>query len=121
MTLAKRIHQARQQTGISRSELARQVGVKASAAAQWEYPKGTAPSVAHLAKIAIVTGLSFEWLATGRGVPRPLSLHEEPTVRRESIAMNLYEEQMLAITRAIPMKHQEALLQFLQAIFCPQS
>jgi transcriptional regulator with XRE-family HTH domain len=41
--------------------------VKRSAVTQWENAHGTTPSVEHLIRIAIEAGVSFEWIATGRG------------------------------------------------------
>lgn len=53
---------------MSRAHLARRIGVVASAAVQWELPNGTSPRLRHLVAIAEITGVSFEWLATGRGL-----------------------------------------------------
>jgi DNA-binding transcriptional regulator YiaG len=66
--LADRIRSARLAAKMSRAHLARRIGVVASAAVQWELPKGTSPRLRHLVAIAEVTGVSFEWLATGRGL-----------------------------------------------------
>src|SRR5687768_12608161 len=66
----ERIQQARVSAGFSRAELARRVGVGPSAAVQWENSTGTAPTLENLARIAIATGVAFEWLATGRGSAR---------------------------------------------------
>lgn len=115
-SLSSRIREARKLTGISRAELARRVGVKPSASAQWEHDNGTAPSVRNLIQIATITGVSFEWLATGRGIARPKDLQEIPAVSTEDFAHNLFEEQMLALARDIPSKWREPLVQFLRVI-----
>jgi len=116
VSLVNRIREARKLTGISRAELARQVGVKPSAAAQWEQTDGTAPSVRNLIKIASITNVSFEWLATGRGQLRPDSLSEIPAVAREDFAHNLFEEQMLLLARDTPTKWRDPLVNFMRAI-----
>src|SRR5690242_7819762 len=69
-TIAERVRLARRWCGLSRKALAAHVGVSSSAAAQWEHPSGTMPSVENLARLAAITRVSFEWLATGRGEPR---------------------------------------------------
>ena len=116
LTLSDRIRQARELTGISRAALARKVGVASSAAAQWELEKGTSPSVANLIKIATITDVAFEWLATGRGPPHPLKLHETPAIDPGDFAHTLFEERMLRIARLIPAKLREPLLRFLDAL-----
>lgn len=65
--MSTRIRQCRSATRLSQAQLAARIGVRRSAVAQWEQPDGTSPSVAHLARLAEVTGACFEWLATGRG------------------------------------------------------
>lgn len=65
--MADRIRQARRLKTLSQTQLAEQVGVQRSAVAQWERVGGTHPSVEHLAQIAVITQVLFEWLATGRG------------------------------------------------------
>jgi len=119
--LSARIREARKLTGISRAELARQVGVRPSAAVQWEQDDGTAPSVTNLTKIAMATEVSFEWLATGRGIARPKSLHEVAAVTTEDFAHNFFEEQMLALARDVPAKWREPLVQFLSAVLGKRS
>jgi transcriptional regulator with XRE-family HTH domain len=115
-SLTNRIRQARSLSGITRSELARRVGVKPSAAVQWEQEDGTAPSVRNLIKIAKITAVSFEWLATGRGIVRSESLSETPAVDTNDFAQNMFEEQMLLIAREVPNKWREPLANFLRAM-----
>lgn len=66
--MAVRIRKARVWKSLTQVQLAIAVGVSRSAVAQWERESGgTHPSVPHLASIARTTGVTFEWLATGRG------------------------------------------------------
>ena len=67
MTPALRIRLARRHGGFSQAALAAAVGVQRSAVSHWEGSPGKSPSAAHLRGIALVTGVQFEWLATGRG------------------------------------------------------
>lgn len=120
-TLGNRIREARKLNGLSRAELARRVGVKPSAAVQWEHEQGTAPNVANLIKVATLTNVSFEWLATGRGAARPKSLPETPAVIAEDFAHNLFEEQMLTLARDVPPKWREPMVAFLRTILGKKS
>lgn len=54
-------------TWLFQQGLASELGVSRSALAQWEMAKGTSPSVEHLVALARRSGMSFEYLATGRG------------------------------------------------------
>ncbi|RYG14335.1 MAG: XRE family transcriptional regulator [Burkholderiales bacterium] len=69
--LHARIRLARNKVRLSQSALAAQVGVQRSAVAQWEAKSGTSPSMEHLAAVAVATGVSIEWLGTGRGAAIP--------------------------------------------------
>lgn len=72
MKLGTRIRVARRRAGISQVDLAAQVGVGRSAVANWESAQSqTAPSAERLQGIAMATGVSYEWLATGRGRATP--------------------------------------------------
>ena len=67
MNSQDRIRLARRQAGMSQAKLAEAIGVQRSAVSHWESPQGKNPSVDHLRAVAMVAGITFEWLATGRG------------------------------------------------------
>lgn len=67
MTPQQRIRLARRHAGLSQAALGAAVGVQRSAVGHWESAQSKFPSVAHLRELALVTGVQFEWLATGRG------------------------------------------------------
>ena len=67
MNAQERIRLARRHAGLSQSALAKAVGVQRSAVSHWEAVDGKSPSMANLRRVATVTGVQFEWLATGRG------------------------------------------------------
>jgi transcriptional regulator with XRE-family HTH domain len=115
--LNARIRETRRIANISRAELARRIGVKPSAAAQWEYDDGTAPTVSNLIKIAVATAVSFEWLATGRGPARDNNGHHEtPAIQQEAFAHTLFEEQLLILAREMPVAWQSPLILFLRTV-----
>ena len=80
MTPQQRIRLARRHGGLSQMELAKLVGVQRSAVSHWESTNGKHPTVGHLCAVAEVTGVNFEWLATGRG-----SMSLPDAVRLDSI------------------------------------
>lgn len=116
-TLRERIRQARDVLGMTRTELARHVGVGTSAAVQWEQPHGTSPSVANLIAIAHATDVSFEWLATGRGLARVKEDGEVSAIHKDCMALDLYEEQILILSRKVPRSQRAPLLSYLQAVY----
>ena len=74
MGIHDRIREAREQAGVSQTELARLLGVTRSACSQWESATGTAPRRERLEQLAQLLGVSFEWLATGRGGSGPSAI-----------------------------------------------
>ncbi|WP_133818432.1 helix-turn-helix domain-containing protein [Tahibacter aquaticus] len=62
-----RVLRARRHAGMTQQQLAEHVGVQRSAVAQWERLNGTRPTSSRMAAVAVVTGVSADWLMTGRG------------------------------------------------------
>jgi len=67
MGLSLRIRQARRRSRMSQEQLACMLGVTRGAVANWESIAAVAPSSQRLGVLARCTGVSYEWLATGRG------------------------------------------------------
>lgn len=63
----RRIRQARDLAKLSQSQLAAALKVHRSAVSQWESPHGVLPTLENLIKLAKLTEVQMEWLATGRG------------------------------------------------------
>ena len=80
MTPQSRIRLARRHAGLSQLQLANIIGVQRSAVSHWESTQAKNPSVEHLRQLAVVAGVQFEWLATGRG---GMALSDE--VRMDSV------------------------------------
>lgn len=115
-SMACRIRRCRCIAALTQSQLAEQVGVKRSAVAQWESEEGTHPNIEHLTHIAMVTGVGFEWLATGRGPVRPTALDEVPVLMISDCAQDEVESQVLALIRKLPSKKQEVACKLLAAL-----
>jgi transcriptional regulator with XRE-family HTH domain len=108
--MSLRIRKARGIATLSQAELALRVGVKRSAVTQWEHPAGTKPSVDHMIQIALVTGVAFEWLATGRGPTHSNTAELVPPMVMDDFARDEHESQALNYLRHFsPSKRRMAL------------
>ncbi len=67
MKLSTRIRVARHRARLSQEALAAKLGITRGAVANWECSVGALPATSRLELLAQVTGVCFEWLATGRG------------------------------------------------------
>lgn len=105
MNIADRIREAREQAGVSQTELARLLGVTRSACSQWESPQGTAPRRERLEQLATLLGVSFEWLATGRGSEQALA-----EVQVTSPDLPPDQQELLALYRRLPPRLRLAVL-----------
>lgn len=114
--LPTRIRHARRTASLTQSTLARQIGIGPSAVAQWELPDGTSPTIEHLAKIAVSCGVSFEWLATGRGAVS-IAGPETSALEASSFAVDLTEERLLVAFRRVPRKKKDVFVQWLENFF----
>ncbi len=96
--LTTRIRQARRRVAYSQTDLAGQVGVNRSAVAQWERPGGSTPTSSNLSKIAVITSVHYEWLATGRGqmcAATTAEMSVAPTLELQFYAHDGIEERVL--------------------------
>lgn len=113
MKLRSRIQAARLLQDMTQTELARLVGVQRSAACHWESPLGKSPTVNNLRKIAKVTGVGFEWLATGRGRMTLLpedALEGMPAALAEVIDDDV-EMRLIRAFREVPAKSRLTILE----------
>lgn len=111
--MANRIRRARALARVSQSQLAAQVGVTRSAVAQWESKANVRPSMDHLSRIAIVTEVQFEWLATGRG---PTKHESDQTAGTDAkvFAQSETETRLLALLRRLSAKRQEMVCDIIE-------
>ena len=114
MNLNTRIRVSRRRAELTQAELAARLGVGRSAVANWECAGNVQPSSHHLMAIAIATGVSHEWLATGRGMPA-LDLDHQDTALDAELVEDPVERQMLRGFRAASPSIQQALLQIAEA------
>lgn len=111
--LYERVREARQLVSLTQEALAAELNVTRSAVGQWEIAQGTSPSVENLIALARRSGMSFEYLATGRG-PKVLG---EPIVAEERApysTLSKQQKQLLASFDRLPARKRTALLDFLE-------
>jgi transcriptional regulator with XRE-family HTH domain len=116
MTSQQRIRLARRHAGLSQSALATAVGVQRSAVSHWEAVEGKSPSMANLRRVAMVTGVQFEWLATGRG---RMALSQDDALDTVSAADatlvdDAFEMRLLAAFRALPARSRAPLVELME-------
>lgn len=116
LTMPIRIRQSRRAVRLSQAQLARQVGVCRSAVAQWERAHGTAPTVVHLAEIASITGVTFEWLATGRGAMRMGADEDVPAVETGDFARDELETRVLESLRRLPNRQRAMVCRIVDSL-----
>jgi transcriptional regulator with XRE-family HTH domain len=114
-TLSDRIRQVRRSASLSQADLARQIGVARSAVAQWEGRNGSRPTTQNMAKIALVTSVNFEWLATGRG-GRWQDFEAAPASNLDRFAQDELEERLLVGFRRIGDRERRPLVEFIEKV-----
>ena len=111
MGIHDRIREAREQAGISQTELARLLGVTRSACSQWESDRGTAPRRERLEQLAALLGVSFEWLGTGRGAGGLAELAPGPAAPADLPAD---QQELLLLYRRLPARFRLAALNLIR-------
>ncbi|MEL1265172.1 helix-turn-helix transcriptional regulator [Pseudoxanthomonas putridarboris] len=116
MKLALRIRIARQQVRLSQEQLALELGVTRGAVANWECTDGALPASSRLAKLAEVTGVTYEWLATGRGPMLSSAKDQEdiPAVEAEMVH-DADERRLLAAFRRMSAARRQRFVLQLEA------
>jgi len=118
MTPQQRIRLARRHAGLSQAALGAAVGVQRSAVGHWEAARGKFPSVSHLREIALITGVQFEWLATGRGT---MGLSTDTALDSVAAADAMLVEdplelRLLAAFRAAPTRSRAPLVEVVEQL-----
>lgn len=118
MTQQERIRLARRAAGMSQNQLAQAVGVQRSAVSHWEAPLGKNPSVSHLREMALVTGIQFEWLATGRGeMPLSKDMRLDSIATAEALLIeDPLEFRLVEAFRAAPLRTRLSLLEVMEEL-----
>ena len=118
MDIGDRIRVAREAAAISKSELARRIGVHPSACIQWESQEGTYPKLEHLIQLAIIFDVRFEWLATGRGEMQysAAARDERPSYGTPELRLKSDEQRLLSIYRGLPPRRRKSFFELLDAL-----
>jgi transcriptional regulator with XRE-family HTH domain len=109
--MEKRIRQARLEAGLSQAELSRRMYVTQPTVSDWESGR-KAPHVKNLVRLALLLGVNFEWLSTGRGEMQA----PPPAVREAGWAIPEDERDLLACYASLKAPQREALRAFLHTL-----
>jgi transcriptional regulator with XRE-family HTH domain len=114
--LAERIKKFRELKGLSQKDLAIKIGVSPATVSQYEAKTyfNVSPSVENLIKISQILEVSFEWLATGRGVEN-IDDYLAHSNNDNLVLLNNNQKQLLAFFNKHPKDWQEKYLTMLQA------
>jgi transcriptional regulator with XRE-family HTH domain len=95
---------------LRQQALASRLGEQRASVSQWEIPERALPSIGNQVLIALETGVSYDWLATGRGIPQLPAEGEVSAVTLGSFASTQQEEDLLAAFRGLGRREREAVL-----------
>lgn len=113
--LEERIHEARCESGITPSNLARMVGVTSAAVSRWEKGQVKNLRMEHLFTLSRLLNVNPEWLATGRGAKKghltkqPQSAQDLPAPTYDQL--NREEQLLIDIYRRLSHSSRESLKQ----------
>lgn len=115
-SLDQRIRLARQRTGLSKSALARMLGVTPTSCISWELPdsdrNSACPNVDNLTRLAVVFDVRFEWLAGGKGAMTYDGNSDAPPVRNRELPPD--QSLLLDLFRRLPPGKQDAVIELLK-------
>lgn len=93
--ISQRIKQARLQKRLPAVYISKQMGLSHSICSQWEGGKAN-PATAHLAKLAKILEVSFEWLALG-----DIENKQQSTQNFEAVFSRLNDKQKQYLTQFV--------------------
>ena len=116
MSIDERIKQGRQRIGLSKSALARILGVTPTSCISWELPpsdrNSACPNVDNMTRLAVVFNVRFDWLANGRGpmsyAPDDGDGEQEPVVHKGQLPPD--QRELLALFCDLPTDKQDAVI-----------
>ena len=115
MKLAMRIRVARQYAKLSQMELAEKLGISRGAVANWESANDAHPATSRMVKLAVLTGISVEWLVTGRGRMTYESGREEVPAMDGEFVHDVAERRLLDAFRRSSARVKSLILQMAES------
>ncbi len=110
MKLNSRIRQARHHAGFSQQEMSERIGVTRGAVANWESVGAIAPTVEHMLKLAQLTRVNFEWLATGHGAMTLTETASRQAPPAPDVVRDGDERWLLQLFRQVPKRQRTLVL-----------
>lgn len=110
----ERIKEARKALGWSQADLARHMFVSQPSVAAWELGR-KAPHTKNLARLAVLLGVRFEWLTTGRGNMHSSAAHKAREPAPDDWILPEERRLLSTYSRLKPVQ-RTALLGFLESL-----
>ena len=121
MKFSQRIRRARRNAKLSQQALGKLLGVQRSAVSNWESASDIQPAITNLIAIAMVTNVSLEWLATGRG---SMQLGHDPQMDIPAVDGDLaetpHERELLKLFRKASNRAQNILMALAEELVSPE-
>lgn len=117
-----RIKLARRHIKLSQTGFANAIGVHRSAVSQWESPLGKNPTMRNLRKVAELSAVHFEWLATGRGsmaLSNDIVMEDVPAAHVMLIEDSI-EMRMITAMRGVPVETRVSLVEIAEQLAAPR-
>jgi transcriptional regulator with XRE-family HTH domain len=112
----ERIRRARASVNFSQSHLADHIGVKRSAVAQWERKDGPNPTMEHMSRLALVTGVCLEWLGTGRGPATAEAANAAPAMLASDYTQDDLEAECLMAFRRLQLAQRAQVVAIMHVL-----
>lgn len=112
--MEEHIKEARKALGWSQADLARRMFVTQPSVAAWESGR-KAPHTKNLARLAMLLGVNFEWLSTGRGEMHPSAARGARGIATDDW-MRPEERRLLGTFSSLKPNQRKALLGFLESL-----
>jgi len=114
--LADRIRKARRLLCLTQTQAAQLMAVHRGTVGHWERGAGHQPTNANLMQLAVLLGVTYEWLATGRGSMHPLRFDDAEATVQEGCCINCGDEEALLLAfRKLSAKRRKAIVQFVRS------
>ena len=114
-TLTERIRAAREQAGLTQTDVAKALRISPSAVNQWEQGFTKNIKLEHFFTLARLLGQDPQWLATGKRPPRAREASDKPSAS-DSPTPTSEERALLHHVRQMPAVLRKGVLRFVKVL-----
>lgn len=114
-TLRERVRWTRRRTCLAQTHLAEKIGVTRGAVANWETGRAE-PRRKHMARLAILAHVDYDWLTTGRGEANQSDDKNNLTLAHLEFATESDERELLSVYKACSFVNRCRILDLARAL-----